>query len=67
MVDLTIDYIDGFRKDAVIEAIKHIKDTSRGATVIVCRDISGEHTGGEGCFCDPQIIEIYPEDLNSSK
>jgi len=40
-----------------------VKESGRSAELVICRDIPGAHTGGEECFCDPKVIEIYPEDL----
>jgi len=63
MGEMVLGFRNGYRKDAVRKAIELVKETGRAAAVVVCRDISGNHTGGEGCFCDPKIIEVYPEDL----
>lgn len=64
MGELTLGFKNGYRKDAIEEAIKLVKQTGRSAAVIVCRDIPGHHEGGEDCFCDPKIIEVHPEDLD---
>ncbi|KKL86317.1 hypothetical protein LCGC14_1945950 [marine sediment metagenome] len=58
-----IGFLKGHRKDAIKEAIKMVKKSGRSAEVIACRDIPGEHTAGEDCFCDPRIFEYFPEDL----
>ncbi|KKM28157.1 hypothetical protein LCGC14_1567440 [marine sediment metagenome] len=63
MVTTEIGFLKGHRKDAIKEAIKMVKEGGLSAEVIVCRDIPGEHTAGEDCFCDPKILVIFPEDL----
>ena len=60
---IEILFSDGDRKDAIAQAIALIKQNGRSAKVIVCRDIPGEHSGGEDCFCDPKVLNVYPEDL----
>jgi hypothetical protein len=60
---IEILFSDGERKDAIVQAIELVKLNGRSAKVIVCRDIPGEHSGGEDCMCDPKILQIYPEDL----
>jgi len=64
MDEVILGFIAGYRKEAVKRAIEIVKQTGRSASVVVCRDIPGSHTGGEDCFCDPKIIEIHPEDLS---
>lgn len=63
MGTLEIGFLNGYRKDGIEEAIRIIKENGRPAEVIVCRDIPGQHTGGEDCFCDPKIILVDPDDL----
>lgn len=63
MSTIEIGFLDGNRKAAIEKAIEMVKKSGRSAEVIVCRDIPGEHTAGEDCFCDPKILVIYPEDL----
>ena len=63
VANIEIGFLTGQRKAAISEAIKLVKRTGRSAEVIICRDIPGEHTAGEDCFCDPKILEIRPEDL----
>jgi hypothetical protein len=63
MTETEIGFLKGYRKDAIEEAIKRVKKKGRPAEVIICRDIPGEHTAGEDCFCDPKILVIDPEDL----
>lgn len=63
MITYELGFLEGSRKEAIEEAIRLVKDTGRPAEVIVCRDISGEHSGGEECFCDPKIIVVHPTDL----
>ena len=64
MDPLTLGFKEGYRKDAVEEAIRIVKEAGRSAVLIICRDIPGNHTGGEDCFCDPLLLEIHPEDLD---
>lgn len=63
MADSVIGFADGYRKDAIKKAIEMVKKEGRSAVLVVCRDIPGDHDGGEGCFCDPKKIIIHPEDL----
>lgn len=63
MGTLEIGFLNGYRKVGIEEAIRIIKENGRPAEVIVCRDIPGQHTGGEDCFCDPKIILVDPDDL----
>lgn len=63
MGTLEIGFLNGNRKYALEEAIRIVKENGRPAEVVVCRDIPGQHTGGEDCFCDPKIIIIDPDDL----
>lgn len=63
MGTLEIGFLNGYRKDGIEEAIRIIKENGRPAEAIVCRDIPGQHTGGEDCFCDPKIILVDPDDL----
>lgn len=63
MGQIEIGFLNGYRKTAVEKAIEIVRENGRPATVIICRDIPGEHTGGEDCFCDPKILTIDPEDL----
>ena len=58
-----LQFTDGNRKNAIIQAIELVKLNGKSAKVIVCRDIPGEHSGGQDCFCDPKILHVYPEDL----
>ena len=62
MNDKTIDDIllfrPGDRQEAIREAVEIVKKNGRDAQLIICRDIVGEHTGGEACFCDPRTIRI---------
>lgn len=58
-----IGFLKGHRKAAIEEAIKIVKSNGRPAELIICRDIPGEHTAGEHCFCSPKILFINPEDL----
>jgi len=58
-----VPFHQGDRSKAIKEAFELVKKSGRGAELIICRDIPGPHTGGEACFCDPKVIEIYPEDL----
>ncbi len=48
----------GDRRDAIREAVEIVKKNGRAAQLTICRDIMGEHTGGEDCFCDPRNIRI---------
>ena len=57
-----IAFMEGYRKEAVEKAIEIAKKSGREATLIICRDIPGKHTGGEQCFCDPKTLIIEPED-----
>jgi hypothetical protein len=59
-----IAFMFGFRKEAVEKAIELVRQNGRRAMLVVCRDIPGNHTGGEECFCDPKIIIVSPEDLD---
>jgi hypothetical protein len=63
MAEREVLFEKGYRQEAVQRAIELVKESGRSAEVIICRDIPGHHTGGEDCFCDPKIIEIYPEEL----
>jgi len=63
MSTIEVGFLEGHRQDAIKEAITLVKKTGRSAEVIVCRDIPGKHTAGEGCFCDPKILVFFPEDL----
>jgi len=63
MSDIEVNFKDGYRKDAILEAIKLVKQKGRSAELVICRDIPGHHTGGEDCFCDPKILTIDPEDI----
>lgn len=58
-----VPFYQGDRSKAIKEAFELVKKSGQGAELIICRDIPGPHTGGEDCFCDPKVIEIYPEDL----
>jgi hypothetical protein len=60
---IEVGFLAGHRQDAIKEAIAIVKKTGRSAEIIVCRDIPGQHTAGEDCFCDPKILVIFPEDL----
>lgn len=51
-------FIHGCRKEAVEKALAIVKANKRSASVIICKDIPGKHTGGEECFCSPLIIEV---------
>ena len=48
----------GDRQEAIREAVEIVKKNGRSAQLTICRDILGEHTGGEDCFCDPRTIRI---------
>ena len=48
----------GNRQEAIKQAIEIVKKNGRAAELTICRDIVGEHTGGEDCFCDPRTIRI---------
>jgi hypothetical protein len=48
----------GARQEAIKQAIEIVKKNGRAAELTICRDIMGEHTGGEDCFCDPRTIRI---------
>ena len=48
----------GDRQEAIREAVEIVKKNGRSAQLTICRDIMGEHTGGEDCFCDPRTIRI---------
>ena len=48
----------GARQEAIREAVEIVKKNGRTAQLTICRDIMGEHTGGEDCFCDPRTIRI---------
>ncbi len=61
--EIELGFLDGHRKEAILEAIEMVKRDGRSATIIICRDIPGHHDGGEDCFCDPKILMIDPEDL----
>lgn len=63
MADSIIGFVNGYRKEAIKKAIELVKQEGRSAVLVVCRDIPGDHTGGEDCFCDPKQIVIHPEDL----
>lgn len=63
METLEIGFLYGYRKEGIEEAIKIVKENGRVAELVICRDIPGEHIGGEACFCDPKIIVIDPDDL----
>ena len=56
-------FTQGYRHEALKIAIDLVKKSGRGAELVICRDLPGEHTGGEECFCDPQVVKLYPEDL----
>ena len=58
-----IHFMQGYRRDAVQKAIQIVKESGRSAELVICRDIPGDHTGGEDCFCDPKVMELHPEDL----
>ncbi len=62
MNDKTADDIllfkPGARQEAIKEAVEIVKKNGRTAQLTICRDIMGEHTGGEDCFCDPRTIRI---------
>jgi hypothetical protein len=60
---IEVGFLSGHRQDAIKEAIAIVKKTGRSAEIIVCRDIPGQHTAGEDCFCDPKILVVFPEDL----
>jgi hypothetical protein len=60
---IEVGFLAGHRQDAIKEAIAIVKKTGRSAEIIVCRDIPGQHTAGEDCFCDPKILVVFPEDL----
>ena len=58
-----VPFGQGDRPKAIKEALELVKKSGQAAELVICRDIPGHHTGGRDCFCDPKIIEIYPEDL----
>jgi len=58
-----VHFKQGFRQEAIRKAIDLVKAKGLSAELIICRDIPGEHTGGEDCFCSPKVIEIHPEEL----
>lgn len=58
-----VHFTRGNRHEAIKVAIEMVKKNGRSAELVICRDIPGNHTGGEDCFCDPRVIEIHPEDL----
>ena len=58
-----VHFIQGYRSEALKKAIEMVKKSGSSAELVICRDIPGDHTGGEECFCDPKVIEIHPEDL----
>lgn len=53
----------GYRQKAIRKALELVRESGRGADLIICRDIPGQHMGGEDCFCDPKILQINPEEL----
>lgn len=63
MADKEIGFTSGYRQEAIKKAIEMVKESGRAAELIVCRDIPGDHTGGEDCFCVPKILIINSEDL----
>ena len=57
-------YFDlGHRRGAILMALDLVKEQGQPAQLIICKDIPGEHIGGAGCFCDPRIVSITPEEL----
>ena len=62
MDETEVPFNDGRRKDAIIKAINIVKKSGRPAELIICRDIPGHHTGGDGCFCGPKSIKINPKE-----
>lgn len=35
-------------------------DCHAGDSLIVCRNLPGEHTGYDDCWCDPHVIVVQP-------
>ena len=58
ILDETISFHPGDRREAIKKAIEVVKENGRPAELVICRDILGYHTGGSDCFCDPRIIMI---------
>jgi hypothetical protein len=58
-----VHFRQGYRSDAIKKAMELVKKSGRSAELVICRDIPGDHTGGEECFCDPKVISIHPEDI----
>ena len=58
IVDDILLFRPGDRQEAIREAVELVKKNGRAAQLTICRDIVGEHTGGEDCFCDPRTIRI---------
>ncbi len=58
-----VHFQQGYRHEAIRKAIELVKETGRSAELVICRDIPGDHSGGEDCFCDPKIMELNPEDI----
>ena len=58
-----VHFTQGYRHEALKEAIQMVKDSGRAAELVICRDIPGHHTGGDDCFCNPKIIQIHPEEV----
>lgn len=59
---MDIGFREGFRKEAIKKAIEMVRESGQSAVIVICRDIPGEHTGGEECFCDPKILVIEPKE-----
>jgi len=59
---MDIGFKEGFRKEAIKKAIEMVIESGESAVIVICRDIPGEHTGGEDCFCDPKLLVIEPKD-----
>jgi hypothetical protein len=53
---------EGFRKEAIQKAIQMVIESGGSAVIVICRDIPGDHAGGEDCFCDPRLLVIEPKE-----
>jgi len=53
-----VTFRPGDRQEAIKQAVEIVKKNGRAAELTICRDILGEHTGGDDCFCDPRTIRI---------
>ena len=59
---MDVGFKGGYRKEAIRQAIQMVIESGESAVIVICRDIPGDHTGGEECFCDPKLLVIEPKE-----